>query len=815
MNRWTGFAAVLIVLAGCVLSPHRVDAASEEDNLLRILQSDRPAGEKGWACRRLRIVGTARAVPVLASFLTDKELSHSARYALESMPYPEAGAALREALGKATGKTKAGIIDSLGHRRDRGALPALTELARDPDPQVASSAAAALGKIGGPQAVQALRAAKPKAPSAVRPVVADALLLCADQLLAAGYKKGASAIYKETYDSEKPEHVRTAAFRGLVLAAGDDAIALVRKALTGSDRASRFAALQLVREIKGQAATKAFAALLPKVAPRTQVALLEALRQRGDAAATPAIISATKSPAQAVRVAALKALATLGDASTAPLLAEAAARAKGAEQGAARQSLLRLRGANVREAILAHLAKARPAVQMELARALGHRRDTLAVPALLKMAAGADESVRMAAIRSLALLADEKAVGELVGHLVRAKTEADREAIEKALGSVCGRSKRPEACAAPVLAALKDARVPARCALLRVAGRVGGAEALKALRAGIRDKDPALRDAAIRTMADASGLEAAPDLLKLAREAPSPSHRVLALRGYWRLVGLAGGRPVEERWKMCEAAMAAARRPEEKKLGLTELAKVPHFGALKLAQTLCADAAIRAEAEAACVRIAASLGQAHPAEAKAALRRIMAASKNVSVRAEAGKALEAMEQYVGYIPTWMVAGPYRQKGKECRELFDIAFAPEGADAAKVTWKPAPSPSDASLFWQVDLSSVVGGNHCVVYLRTRVYAPRKQRVRLDIGTDDGIKMWVNGKLVHANNAVRGLRPGQDRAEAVLREGWNAVLVKITQHTMGCGACVRIRNSDGSVIQGLRFDSGGADAPKAGR
>ena len=80
------------------------------------------------------------------------------------------------------------------------------------------------------------------------------------------------------------------------------------------------------------------------------------------------------------------------------------------------------------------------------------------------------------------------------------------------------------------------------------------------------------------------------------------------------------------------------------------------------------------------------------------------------------------------------------------------------------------------------------------------------MRLDIGTDDGIKLWVNGKLIHANNAIRGLRPGQDKARCALEAGWNDFLLKITQHTMGCGACVRIRSLDGSVIQGLRFEAG---------
>ncbi|NQT85161.1 HEAT repeat domain-containing protein, partial [bacterium] len=352
------------------------------------------------------------------------------------------------------------------------------------------------------------------------------------------------------------------------------------------------------------------------------------------------------------------------------------------------------------------------------------------------------------------------------------------------------------------IAAMDGASVPARAALLRILARIGGDAADGALRTSVKDGNSAIREAGVRAMAEFGDSGLAPDLLALARKAPTPALGVLALRGYWRLVGEADAKA---RLALCEAGLAASARPEEKKLGLTQLANVPHPKALALAESLAKDPAVRAEAEAACVQIAASLVGSHPSEARAALTGLKANAKNPRARTEAAKALDAMERYVGYISTWQVAGPYRQKGKECQQLFDIAFDPEKADA-KVAWKPAPRPNDASLAWKVDLSSVVGGTHCVVYVRSRVHAPAKQTVRLDMGADDGIKVWIGGKLVHANNAIRALTPEQDRASAVLEQGWNDVLVKITQHTQGCEACIRIRKPDGAVVDGLRFGTG---------
>jgi hypothetical protein len=251
-----------------------------------------------------------------------------------------------------------------------------------------------------------------------------------------------------------------------------------------------------------------------------------------------------------------------------------------------------------------------------------------------------------------------------------------------------------------------------------------------------------------------------------------------------------------------------AERPEEKRLGLAELAKLPLPAALELAEQNCGDEAVRAEAQLAGVQIATRLLATHRTEAEATLREILAKASTDPVRTEAQAALNALEQHADYVTPWLVAGPYRN-GQQCQQLFDVPFAPETAEAGQVEWRMASAPADPLLFWQVDLANVVGGDHCVVYLKTRVYAPKEQSVRLDVGTDDGIKLWVNGELAHANNAVRGLTPDQDQAQARLRPGWNDFLAKITQHTMGCGACVRLRAADGSRIDGLRCDPEGRE------
>ena len=62
--------------------------------------------------------------------------------------------------------------------------------------------------------------------------------------------------------------------------------------------------------------------------------------------------------------------------------------------------------------------------------------------------------------------------------------------------------------------------------------------------------------------------------------------------------------------------------------------------------------------------------------------------------------------------------------------------------------------------------------------------------------------MNGKSVHANDAKRTLRPGEDEAVARFHRGWNRVLVKITQNIYTRGFSFRVTASDSSPLEGMK-------------
>ncbi len=172
-----------------------------------------------YVCRKLRVIGTAQSVAALAALLSDGETSHIARYALERIPNAKAAEAMRDALPKVGSKLKPGMIGSLGVRRDKKSTKPIAKLLGNSDLQVAQAAAHGLALIGTSAAARQLTRFAKKAPANMKIPVADACLICAEQLLADGKKAEALALYKGLKDDNPPTHVRIAAMKGMLAAA--------------------------------------------------------------------------------------------------------------------------------------------------------------------------------------------------------------------------------------------------------------------------------------------------------------------------------------------------------------------------------------------------------------------------------------------------------------------------------------------------------------------------------------------------------------------------------------------------------------------
>lgn len=774
---------------------------SATERLAAIIRSNASATEKEDACAQLKRIGNAGSVPALATLLTDAHLYQAACDALESLPGNEADAALLRALPQATGEAKAGILHAMGERRNPAAVPVVAKLLKDSSAQTADAAARALGKIGGKEAVAALRSNLRRAKPALRAALVDALLECAVKLERTGDKAGAKRIFDQFDSVREAEHVRAAAFAGLIRVSGDKSLDLVARALRGKDAARQIVALQLARDLPQPKTTTTLTNFLKGASPAKQAALIGLLQQRNDPAATPAILHLARSTNGYVRVTAINALGTLGDASLVPFLAETATAREEEDQKAARIALIQLRRGEVGAAMVKALPAAKPAEQAELARALGARWEKSAVPALLQLGRSDSAATRAAAVRALSLLADGSHLRELVKLLADTR-EADRPDVRGIFESVVDRSDPKQVFdVTPITDDLATAPPELKAALLQVSALFIDEKLRTAFRAALAEVAPATRTAAARALCDSRDAGLLPDLLEQAKSHPDATLRALALEGYIRLViEDRSGFVAARKFELLKPAYDLATRTEDRKRVLSALGNAPVRGALDLAEAALADAEVKAEAEIACSQIAKVLLNSDPDAAERILLRLIETGSTENTRTNAQGVLNLFDS------GWRYAGPYREGGKPGNELFDVVFAPEKADSSDVKWLRAPGTSRNG---EVALGELTGGDNCVLYLRTRVFAPKAQTVKLEIGSDDGIKIWVNGEVVHANNTGRGVAPAQDVAKATLREGWNDFRAKVTQIIGGCAMILEIKSEEGKRIKGLKFNPHGGE------
>ena len=82
----------------------------------------------------------------------------------------------------------------------------------------------------------------------------------------------------------------------------------------------------------------------------------------------------------------------------------------------------------------------------------------------------------------------------------------------------------------------------------------------------------------------------------------------------------------------------------------------------------------------------------------------------------------------------------------------------------------------------DLSAGTNGS---TYLYRTVKAPKDMTLTGYFGSDDGMRAWLNGKLLVSNDVPRGHSPNQDIAKLALKAGENHLLLKIFNNGGGHG------------------------------
>lgn len=77
---------------------------------------------------------------------------------------------------------------------------------------------------------------------------------------------------------------------------------------------------------------------------------------------------------------------------------------------------------------------------------------------------------------------------------------------------------------------------------------------------------------------------------------------------------------------------------------------------------------------------------------------------------------------------------------------------------------------------IDLTSVNENWYLVTYLYSRIYMPEEKQATLGVGSDDSVKVWLNGELVHENWTTRDTVIDNDIVPVTFKKGMNQLAIK---------------------------------------
>jgi GH35 family endo-1,4-beta-xylanase len=160
----------------------------------------------------------------------------------------------------------------------------------------------------------------------------------------------------------------------------------------------------------------------------------------------------------------------------------------------------------------------------------------------------------------------------------------------------------------------------------------------------------------------------------------------------------------------------------------------------------------------------------------------------------------------GFLRDWAIAAPF-----ETTELDEPAVAPEfaaypGLLALDRFWLPARAGEDGRLDLRALFAQPPQGT---AILHTYFEVPADGKYLLRVGSDDAVRIDIDGRTVHRHDVRRPWQPDQDEAAADLAKGWHRMLLRVVDYGAQWAVSVRVADAAGRPVD-LRHQ---AEVPKA--
>lgn len=791
-----------------------------EQALIVLLEGDSTVDAKRFACRMLGEIGKPAGATALASQLAVPELFSTALAALEHMGTAEAAQAIIGALQNTGVEAHTALLAALGRQGRPESTVAVLPFLKDPDPGIVYTAAQALAGIESEESCRALFDAFNDPASADKHPLLDGCLSCAEAFLDSDAKDAVFALLETMPGSSFPTHIRLASAKLLIKAQPERAQSLLTALLRDEDPALSSDALILARALNTPTITEALVSLLDTVGEKRRIALIEALGARGDVSALPAVRALADDESPELRQAALKATGLLGNASLAEFLLDRAVNGSGEEQRIAREALATMPDPELNARLTAIAGgTAEEPLRLRAIALLAERRAAETVPALFALAAQASPAIRAEAVSALRTLAPGERLKDMLQFAVLPNMGDVAVVLPQALADIAQRQPAPGADPAlPMVELLRqvaggttggelspEQRSASRGLLLETLALIGSDSAFTEMRANLTDENAEVRKSAVSGLSRFQRTDALNELKARVSEEQDAAIRVLAYSAYLASLRNAQALPRKEVDTHLTYAAEQAQTTASRREFLAAATQLPSFACLRLIEQQLENQEVAAEALRAALTVSKALTGACPEAARTRLEAIAAApDQTPETIHEAKEALNFMRTHKDYLMTWEMAGPYFETQTTATVLFDHSFPPE-TDPENANWRVLPVLTDAEPAFKLEFDRVLGGEERVVFVRTFITVSAETDAVLELGTNDGCKIWWNGNPVHALNVGRPLTPGEDKLPVRLASGVNTLMMAVFQQGGAWCATARLTDPQGQALQNISVSS----------
>jgi len=166
---------------------------------------------------------------------------------------------------------------------------------------------------------------------------------------------------------------------------------------------------------------------------------------------------------------------------------------------------------------------------------------------------------------------------------------------------------------------------------------------------------------------------------------------------------------------------------------------------------------------------------------------------------------------VPFLRKWLVSGPFPVKKRTDDMLFVDPFNLKkakpraGGRAGKQRWRVYTSPED-----RVDPSVELDKSEWSAYYTAGwIHAERATEAILWAGSDDGLRVFLNGEQVFFENHHGRTRPDHYRIPVQLKAGPNRLLIGVARLRRNCGLHARLTDVQGAAITGCKTSTSASE------